>query len=126
MRASQRRRQRACQLAAGGQGVSVLDLATHRGADSDHPRVAGDVGSGVAVDSVEATSAIRRYSPRQGAGPMTMNGAVLPVLAGYIVAAEEQGWTRGSGWHDSERYSERVHGAQYLHLPAIAEYAHHR
>ncbi|GAB1391788.1 MAG: methylmalonyl-CoA mutase [Rubrivivax sp.] len=81
-------------LAAGAQGVSVaFDLATHRGYDSDHPRVVGDVGkAGVAIDSVEDMKilfdgiALDRVSVS-----MTMNGAVLPVLAGYIVAAEEQG-----------------------------------
>jgi len=81
-------------LEGGGQGISVaFDLATHRGYDSDHPRVVGDVGkAGVAVDSVEDMKilfdgiALDRVSVS-----MTMNGAVLPVLAGYVVAAEEQG-----------------------------------
>jgi methylmalonyl-CoA mutase N-terminal domain/subunit len=58
---------------------------------------------------------------------MTMNGAVLPVLAGYVVAAEEQGVSQDQArWNDSERHSERVHGAQHLHLPARAQHAHHR
>ena len=81
-------------LAAGGQGVSVaFDLATHRGYDSDHPRVAGDVGkAGVAVDSVEDMKVLFDGIPLDKVSvSMTMNGAVLPVLAGYIVAAEEQG-----------------------------------
>lgn len=81
-------------LAAGGQGVSVaFDLATHRGYDSDHPRVAGDVGkAGVAIDSVEDMKILFDGIPLdQVSVSMTMNGAVLPVLAGYIVAAEEQG-----------------------------------
>ncbi|MBL8288495.1 MAG: methylmalonyl-CoA mutase [Rubrivivax sp.] len=81
-------------LAAGGQGVSVaFDLATHRGYDSDHPRVVGDVGkAGVAVDSVEDMKILFDGIPLDKVSvSMTMNGAVLPVLAGYIVAAEEQG-----------------------------------
>ena len=81
-------------LAAGGQGVSVaFDLATHRGYDSDHPRVTGDVGkAGVAIDSVEDMKILFDGIPLdQVSVSMTMNGAVLPVLAGYIVAAEEQG-----------------------------------
>ncbi len=81
-------------LAAGGQGVSVaFDLATHRGYDSDHPRVTGDVGkAGVAIDSVEDMKVLFDSIPLDTVSvSMTMNGAVLPVLAGYIVAAEEQG-----------------------------------
>jgi len=81
-------------LAAGGQGISVaFDLATHRGYDSDHPRVAGDVGkAGVAIDSVEDMKILFEGIPLDKVSvSMTMNGAVLPVLAGYIVAAEEQG-----------------------------------
>ncbi len=81
-------------LAAGGQGVSVaFDLATHRGYDSDHPRVTGDVGkAGVAIDSVEDMKVLFDEIPLDKVSvSMTMNGAVLPVLAGYIVAAEEQG-----------------------------------
>jgi methylmalonyl-CoA mutase len=81
-------------LAAGGQGVSVaFDLATHRGYDSDHPRVTGDVGkAGVAIDSVEDMKILFDSIPLDKVSvSMTMNGAVLPVLAGYIVAAEEQG-----------------------------------
>lgn len=81
-------------LAAGAQGVSVaFDLATHRGYDSDHPRVVGDVGkAGVAVDSVEDMKILFDGIPLDRVSvSMTMNGAVLPVLAGYIVAAEEQG-----------------------------------
>ncbi|MFZ5568329.1 MAG: methylmalonyl-CoA mutase [Pseudomonadota bacterium] len=81
-------------LAAGGQGVSVaFDLATHRGYDSDHPRVTGDVGkAGVAIDSVEDMKILFHEIPLDKVSvSMTMNGAVLPVLAGYVVAAEEQG-----------------------------------
>ncbi|MBF0195085.1 MAG: methylmalonyl-CoA mutase [Magnetococcales bacterium] len=81
-------------LAAGGQGVSVaFDLATHRGYDSDHPRVAGDVGkAGVAIDSVADMGILFDGIPLDKVSvSMTMNGAVLPILAGYVVAAEEQG-----------------------------------
>ena len=81
-------------LSGGGQGVSVaFDLATHRGYDSDHPRVMGDVGkAGVAIDSVEDMKILFDQIPLDKVSvSMTMNGAVLPVLAGYVVAAEEQG-----------------------------------
>ena len=81
-------------LAGGGQGISVaFDLATHRGYDSDHIRVTGDVGkAGVAIDSVEDMKVLFNGIPLEKVSvSMTMNGAVLPVLAGYIVAAEEQG-----------------------------------
>ena len=81
-------------LAAGGQGVSVaFDLATHRGYDSDHPRVTGDVGkAGVAIDSVEDMKILFDGIPLDRVSvSMTMNGAVLPVLAAYVVAGEEQG-----------------------------------
>ena len=81
-------------LAAGQKGLSVaFDLATHRGYDSDHPRVIGDVGkAGVAIDSVEDMKILFDGIPLDEMSvSMTMNGAVLPVLAGYIVAAEEQG-----------------------------------
>jgi len=81
-------------LAAGQMGLSIaFDLATHRGYDSDHPRVVGDVGkAGVAIDSVEDMKILFDGIPLDKMSvSMTMNGAVLPVLAGYIVAAEEQG-----------------------------------
>ncbi len=81
-------------LAAGQQGLSVaFDLATHRGYDSDHPRVVGDVGkAGVAIDSVEDMKILFDSIPLdQVSVSMTMNGAVLPIMAMYIVAAEEQG-----------------------------------
>ena len=81
-------------LAAGQTGLSVaFDLATHRGYDSDHPRVTGDVGkAGVAIDSVEDMKILFSGIPLDKVTvSMTMNGAVLPILAGYIVAAEEQG-----------------------------------
>ena len=81
-------------LAAGQKGLSVaFDLATHRGYDSDHPRVQGDVGkAGVAIDSVEDMKLLFDGIPLDEMSvSMTMNGAVLPILAFYIVAAEEQG-----------------------------------
>ena len=81
-------------LAAGQKGLSVaFDLATHRGYDSDHPRVQGDVGkAGVAIDSVEDMKILFDQIPLdQMSVSMTMNGAVIPVMAFYIVAAEEQG-----------------------------------
>jgi methylmalonyl-CoA mutase len=81
-------------LAAGQTGLSVaFDLATHRGYDSDHPRVAGDVGkAGVAIDTVEDMKILFEAIPLdQVSVSMTMNGAVLPVMAFYVVAAEEQG-----------------------------------
>ena len=81
-------------LAAGQMGLSVaFDLATHRGYDSDHPRVTGDVGkAGVAIDSVEDMKILFADIPLDKMSvSMTMNGAVLPVLASYIVAGEEQG-----------------------------------
>ncbi len=81
-------------LAAGQKGLSVaFDLATHRGYDSDHPRVTGDVGkAGVAIDSVDDMKVLFDQIPLdQMSVSMTMNGAVLPIMAFYIVAAEEQG-----------------------------------
>jgi methylmalonyl-CoA mutase len=85
-------------LAAGQKGLSIaFDLATHRGYDSDHPRVAGDVGmAGVAIDSIYDMRQLFDGIPLdQMSVSMTMNGAVLPVLALYIVAGEEQGVPRG-------------------------------
>lgn len=84
-------------LASGQKGLSVaFDLATHRGYDSDHPRVAGDVGkAGVAIDSVEDMKRLFAGIPLKDVSvSMTMNGAVLPVLAAFIVAGEEQGVTQ--------------------------------
>ncbi|WP_375255112.1 methylmalonyl-CoA mutase [Yoonia sp.] len=84
-------------LAAGQQGVSVaFDLATHRGYDSDHPRVEGDVGkAGVAIDSVEDMKILFDGIPLDKVSvSMTMNGAVIPILANFIVAGEEQGHPR--------------------------------
>ena len=121
-------------LAGGGQGVSVaFDLATHRGYDSDHPRVVGDVGkAGVAIDSVEDMKILFDGIPLDRVSvSMTMNGAVLPVLAGYVVAAEEQGVAQDRAFgNDPERHPEGVHGPQHVHLPARAVDAdrrrHHR
>ncbi|WP_281274747.1 methylmalonyl-CoA mutase [Histidinibacterium lentulum] len=84
-------------LAAGQQGVSVaFDLATHRGYDSDHPRVVGDVGkAGVAIDSVEDMKVLFDGIPLDRVSvSMTMNGAVIPILASFIVTGEEQGVDR--------------------------------
>ncbi|MEM1064124.1 MAG: methylmalonyl-CoA mutase [Pseudomonadota bacterium] len=86
-------------LDAGQQGVSVaFDLATHRGYDSDHPRVLGDVGkAGVAIDSVEDMKILFDGIPLEKISvSMTMNGAVIPVLASFIVAGEEQGVERAA------------------------------
>ncbi|CUX58631.1 MULTISPECIES: methylmalonyl-CoA mutase [Agrobacterium] len=86
-------------LAAGQQGVSVaFDLATHRGYDSDHPRVEGDVGkAGVAIDSVDDMKILFDGIPLEKVSvSMTMNGAVVPVLANFIVAGEEQGVSRAA------------------------------
>ena len=86
-------------LAAGQQGVSVaFDLATHRGYDSDHPRVVGDVGkAGVAIDSVEDMKILFDGIPLDKVSvSMTMNGAVIPILANFIVAGEEQGVSRAA------------------------------
>ncbi|SPH18520.1 Methylmalonyl-CoA mutase [Defluviimonas aquaemixtae] len=86
-------------LAAGQQGVSVaFDLATHRGYDSDHPRVVGDVGkAGVAIDSVEDMKILFNGIPLGKISvSMTMNGAVIPILASFIVAGEEQGVERSA------------------------------
>jgi methylmalonyl-CoA mutase len=86
-------------LAAGQQGVSVaFDLATHRGYDSDHPRVEGDVGkAGVAIDSVEDMKILFDGIPLDKVSvSMTMNGAVIPILANFIVTGEEQGHDRAA------------------------------
>ncbi len=86
-------------LQAGQQGVSVaFDLATHRGYDSDHPRVAGDVGkAGVAIDSVEDMKRLFEAIPLGKVSvSMTMNGAVIPIMANFIVAGEEQGVPRAA------------------------------
>ncbi len=110
-------------LAAGGQGVSVaFDLATHRGYDSDHPRVLGDVGkAGVAIDSVEDMKILFDGIPLDKVSvSMTMNGAVLPVLAGYVVAAEEQGVPQDqlSGTIQNDILKEFMVRNTYIYPPA--------
>ncbi|MBF0213328.1 MAG: methylmalonyl-CoA mutase [Magnetococcales bacterium] len=110
-------------LAAGGQGISVaFDLPTHRGYDSDHPEVVGDVGkAGVAIDTVEDMKilfsgiALDRVSVS-----MTMNGAVLPILAGYVVAAREQGVAeaRLSGTIQNDILKEFMVRNTYIYPPA--------
>ncbi len=110
-------------LAGGGQGISVaFDLATHRGYDSDHPRVTGDVGkAGVAIDSVEDMKILFDQIPLDKVSvSMTMNGAVLPVLAGYIVAAEEQGVAedRLSGTIQNDILKEFMVRNTYIYPPA--------
>jgi methylmalonyl-CoA mutase len=110
-------------LAGGGQGVSVaFDLATHRGYDSDHPRVTGDVGkAGVAIDSVEDMKILFDGIPLDKVSvSMTMNGAVLPVLAGYVVAAEEQGVAQEqlSGTIQNDILKEFMVRNTYIYPPA--------
>ena len=109
-------------LAGGAQGVSVaFDLATHRGYDSDHPRVTGDVGkAGVAIDTVEDMKVLFNGIPLDKVSvSMTMNGAVLPVLAGYIVAAEEQGVAQGqlSGTIQNDILKEFMVRNTYIYPP---------
>jgi methylmalonyl-CoA mutase len=110
-------------LKAGQMGLSVaFDLATHRGYDSDHPRVVGDVGkAGVAIDSVEDMKILFDGIPLDRMSvSMTMNGAVLPVLAGYIVAAEEQGVPREklSGTIQNDILKEFMVRNTYIYPPA--------
>jgi len=110
-------------LAAGQMGLSVaFDLATHRGYDSDHPRVVGDVGkAGVAIDSVEDMKILFDGIPLDKMSvSMTMNGAVLPVLAGYIVAAEEQGVSQDllSGTIQNDILKEFMVRNTYIYPPA--------
>jgi len=110
-------------LAAGGQGVSVaFDLATHRGYDSDHARVFGDVGkAGVAIDSVEDMKILfDGIDLGRVSVSMTMNGAVLPVLAGYVVAAEEQGVAQSalSGTIQNDILKEFMVRNTYIYPPA--------
>jgi methylmalonyl-CoA mutase len=109
-------------LAAGQKGLSVaFDLATHRGYDSDHPRVVGDIGkAGVAVDSVEDMKILFDQIPLdQMTVSMTMNGAVLPILAGYIVAGEEQGVSQDklSGTIQNDILKEYLTRNTYIYPP---------
>jgi len=109
-------------LAAGQQGVSVaFDLATHRGYDSDHPRVEGDVGkAGVAIDSVEDMKILFDGIPLdQVSVSMTMNGAVIPILANFIVTGEEQGHDRSvlSGTIQNDILKEFMVRNTYIYPP---------
>ncbi|MDI6027505.1 methylmalonyl-CoA mutase [Corticibacterium sp. UT-5YL-CI-8] len=109
-------------LAAGQQGVSVaFDLATHRGYDSDHPRVVGDVGkAGVAIDSVEDMKVLFDGIPLEKISvSMTMNGAVIPILANFIVAGEEQGVPRAqlSGTIQNDILKEFMVRNTYIYPP---------
>ncbi|MCC5962853.1 MAG: methylmalonyl-CoA mutase [Rhodobacteraceae bacterium] len=109
-------------LAAGQQGVSVaFDLATHRGYDSDHPRVTGDVGkAGVAIDSVEDMKILFDGIPlEQVSVSMTMNGAVIPILANFIVTGEEQGVDRAklSGTIQNDILKEFMVRNTYIYPP---------
>ena len=110
-------------LAAGQMGLSVaFDLATHRGYDSDHPRVKGDVGmAGVAIDSILDMRTLFSGIPLDKMSvSMTMNGAVLPILALYIVAAEEQGVAHGalSGTIQNDVLKEFMVRNTYIYPPA--------
>ena len=110
-------------LAAGQKGLSVaFDLATHRGYDSDHPRVVGDVGkAGVAIDSVEDMKILFHEIPLDIMSvSMTMNGAVIPILAMYIVAAEEQGVSQGalSGTIQNDILKEFMVRNTYIYPPS--------
>jgi methylmalonyl-CoA mutase len=112
-------------LAAGQKGLSVaFDLATHRGYDSDHPRVSGDVGmAGVAIDSIYDMRTLFSGIPLdQMSVSMTMNGAVLPVMALYIVAAEEQGVPAGklSGTIQNDILKEFMVRNTYIYPPAAS------
>jgi methylmalonyl-CoA mutase len=109
-------------LAAGQKGLSVaFDLATHRGYDSDHPRVTGDVGkAGVAIDSVEDMKILFDRIPLQEMSvSMTMNGAVIPILANFIVAGEEQGVSRAdlSGTIQNDILKEFMVRNTYIYPP---------
>jgi methylmalonyl-CoA mutase len=109
-------------LAAGQQGVSVaFDLATHRGYDSDHPRVVGDVGkAGVAIDSVEDMKILFDGIPLDKVSvSMTMNGAVIPILASFIVTGEEQGHDRSvlSGTIQNDILKEFMVRNTYIYPP---------
>ena len=109
-------------LAAGQQGVSVaFDLATHRGYDSDHPRVEGDVGkAGVAIDSVQDMKVLFDGIPLEKVSvSMTMNGAVIPILAAFIVAGEEQGVARAdlSGTIQNDILKEFMVRNTYIYPP---------
>ena len=112
-------------LANGQKGLSVaFDLATHRGYDSDHERVVGDVGkAGVPIDSVEDMKILFDQIPLdQMSVSMTMNGAVLPILAAYVVAAEEQGVKQEqlSGTIQNDILKEFMVRNTYIYPPAAS------
>src|SRR5665213_3159691 len=112
-------------LAAGQKGLSVaFDLATHRGYDSDHPRVSGEVGkAGVAIDSVEDMKILFNGIPlKEMSVSMTMNGAVIPVLAMFIVAGEEQGVKRAelSGTIQNDIHKEFMVRNTYIYPPVAS------
>ncbi len=112
-------------LAAGQKGLSIaFDLATHRGYDSDHPRVVGDVGkAGVAIDTVEDMKLLFDQIPLdQMSVSMTINGAVLPVLAAYVVAAEEQGVKQGqlNGTVQNDILKEFMVRNTYIYPPSVS------
>jgi len=112
-------------LAAGQAGLSVaFDLATHRGYDSDHPRVEGDVGkAGVAIDTVEDMKILFDAIPLDKMSvSMTMNGAALPVMAMYMVAAEEQGVAPGalSGTLQNDILKEFMVRNTYIYPPEFS------
>ncbi len=112
-------------LAAGQRGLSVaFDLATHRGYDSDHERVTGDVGkAGVAIDSIlDMKILFRRIPMEQISVSMPMNGAVLPIMAFYIVAAEEQGVApeQLSGTIQNDILKEFMAHNTYIYPPAAS------
>ena len=119
-------------LAAGQKGLSVaFDLPTHRGYDSDHERVTGDVGkAGVAIDSILDMKILFDQIPLgETSVSMTMNGAVFPVMAFYIVAGRGAGSSaKRAKRHDTKRYIKRIHGQKHLHLPSRAlheDYSRH-
>jgi methylmalonyl-CoA mutase len=110
-------------LAAGQKGLSVaFDLATHRGYDSDHPRVVGDVGkAGVAIDSILDMKILFDKIPLQDISvSMTMNGAVIPIMAFYIVTAEEQGasWEQLAGTIQNDILKEYMVRNTYIYPPS--------
>ena len=116
-------------LAAGQKGLSVaFDLATHRGYDSDHPRVVGDVGkAGVAIDSVEDMKILFEGIPLDKMSvSMTMNGAIIPVLAMFIVAGEEQGVDKSvlSGTVQNDILKEFMVRNTYIYPPEPVSYTH--
>ena len=119
-------------LKAGQQGLSVaFDLPTHRGYDSDHERVVGDVGmAGVPIDTLQDMQILfDDIDLTKVSVSMTMNGAVLPVMAMYVQTALEQHpdadpseIMASASWNDSERYSQGIHGTKHVHLSSGTKY----